>query len=821
LSGLSTMQQWRGLSEAEVLRRRAAGEGNLAVTSTSRTYWEIVRQNVFDFVNTILFVLGVTLAALGRPGDALVSVGIVLANSLVGVVQEVRTKRALDRIALLTRPTATVIRDGGEQSVDPSAVVRGDVLKVSSGDQVVVDGRVLTEGFVDFDESLLTGEASPVTKQAGSTVYSGSFCVSGQAYYEATAVGAASLANRLTTDARAFRREYTPLQREINLVIRVVLLIAAFLEILTVVDAAISRLPVVETVSMSVVVLGIVPNGLVLAIAVAYGAAAIRMSGQGILVGQANAIEALSHVDVLCLDKTGTLTTGRFQLAEVYPLGIALADLQHQLGAFAASVSAPNRTITAIRLAWPGSKVTGIAEMPFSSARRWSALVFDQPSLRGTYVLGAVEALESSLAPDLSRGDLIQAWTERGLRVLLLAVAPEPPGSNRAEVAVSLPANLVPLGLVGLADELRPEARQTLDAFAESGVQLKLISGDDPRTVAAVAHQVGLASGLAAVSGDSLSGRSEIEWESTVEVASIFGRVSPEQKRELIRALRRRGHDVAMIGDGVNDVLALKQANLGIALESGSPAARAVADLILLNDSFGALPRAVREGQRIRNGMHDILKLFLTRVLAIGLLLVGTGIVGTFPLGPKQNALLTLLTVGIPSVALAAWARPGPAAEPPALRRVFHFVFPAAVTLALVELGVHLLAYLSVEHGVISAIDEAAAGSPAVVIAQGAVTAVGILGGLLLVVFVQPPSAAWVGGDKLSGDWRPALLALGIGVVYGIIVVVPALRSFFGLPFLGSLAYLFLAFTTALWALAIRGLWRTRLFERYLGVDWD
>ncbi|HLZ09207.1 MAG TPA: HAD-IC family P-type ATPase, partial [Chloroflexota bacterium] len=370
---------------------------------------------------------------------------------------------------------------------------------------------------------LLTGESRPVTKYLGTSVYAGSFCVAGQAYYEATAVGATSLANRLAAGARAFRREYTPLQREINLVIRVVLLTAGFLGILIVVDVAINRLAVVETVSMSVVVLGIVPNGLVLAIAVAYGAAAIRLSGKGILVGQANAIEALSHIDVLCLDKTGTLTTGRFQLAELHPLGIALADLTQQLGIFAASVSAPNRTIAAIREACPASKPSTLAEIPFTSERRWSAVVFDHPSPCGIYVLGAVEALASSLAPNAGRDDLIQTWAGRGLRVLLLAFAPEPMGWDTGNVAVNLPTHLVALGLVGLADELRPEARQTLDAFAASGVQVKLISGDDPRTVAALARQVGLAPGLRAVSGDSLSGRAEVEGESIVDETTVFG----------------------------------------------------------------------------------------------------------------------------------------------------------------------------------------------------------------------------------------------------------------------------------------------------------
>jgi cation-transporting ATPase E len=256
-------------------------------------------------------------------------------------------------------------------------------------------------------------------------------------------------------------------------------------------------------------------------------------------------------------------------------------------------------------------------------------------------------------------------------------------------------------------------------------------------------------------------------------------------------------------------------------LPRGAPAARAVADLVLLDDAFGSLPRAVREGRRIRNGMHDILKLFLTRVMTMGLLLVGTGMVGAFPLGPKHNALLTLLTVGIPSVALAAWARPDLAVRPAGLRGVFHFVLPAAVTLALVELGVHLVAYLSVANALAPTLGEATAQAQATAVAQSAVTSVGILCGLLLVVFVEPPSEVWVGGDQLSGDWRPGLLALGLLLGYATLLAVPALRAFFTLVPLDGLAYVLLVVTAALWALVVRWLWRTRLFERFLGVDWD
>jgi cation-transporting ATPase E len=810
---------FRGLSDEEVARRRAAGEGNVISISTSRPYYDIVRENVFNFVNTVLFVLGIVLVALGRPGDALISVGVVLANSLVGVVQEVRAKQTLDRIALLSRPTATVLRAGRELTVDPSAVVRGDVLCISTGEQVVADGRVIGDSALEIDESLLTGESKPVTKRVGDLLYSGSFCVAGQSWYAATAVGTESLVYHLTASARAFRREYTPLQRQINLIIRVVLLLAIFLEILTVVGAAINRLPVVETVSMSVVVLGIVPNGLVLAIAVAYGAAAVRIAGHGILVEQANAVESLSHADVLCLDKTGTLTTGRFQLRELHACGIGLADLERQLGAFAASVSAPNPTIAAIGRAYSGRPATVQAEVPFSSARRWSALALDEGSSVGFFVLGASDALEASLDPDVTRQSLVGAWTEQGLRVLLFAYQPDLAACRQGEGSPSLPARLIPLGLIGLADELRNETELTLAAFAETGVQLKIISGDDPRTVTALARQVGCGPEVEAHDGSELVGVSSGRLAALVEEGAIFGRIAPEQKRDLIFALQRQGHQVAMIGDGVNDVPALKQANLGIALGSGSPAARAVADLVLLDDSFASLPKAVREGQRVRNGMTDILKLFLTRVLSMALLLIGTGIVGEFPLGPKHNALLTLLTVGIPSIALAAWARPGPALRPSALRQMLHFVLPAALTLTIVELGVHLAAYLMVDSVLTPTLGDSAAEIQAIATAQSAVTTVGILSGLLLLVFVEPPLELWVGGDRLSDDWRPGFLALGLLVAYGGVLCVPALRAFFSLAPLSGFAYLLLGVIVIAWAVALRWIWRSRLLERFLELE--
>lgn len=816
------MAELRGLSEQEAAARRARGLGNKVPLRTSRTYGEILRENVFTFLNNVLFILGAALALLGRVSDALVSVGVVLVNVLVSVVQEVRAKRTLDRIALLTRPRATVIRDGRERELDPGEIVVGDLLVVHPGDQIVVDGRVVGEGAMDVDESLLTGESDLVPKREGDPVYSGSFCVSGSACYQAEKVGAQSLASQLTAGARAFRRVSTPLQREINLVIRVILLVAIYVELLLAIDAVLDAAGLVASVQIAVVVAGLVPQGLILATAVAYAAGAVRIAGRGALVQQANAIESLSHVDVLCLDKTGTLTANRLRLHAVAPLQGDEATLRRALGLVAASTAAPNRTTEAIAAACPGQARRPRAEVPFSSARKWSALAFAEGEVRGVYVLGAPEVLQPLLGPGADLGPRLEEWTASGLRVLLLAHHPDPE-ALRVDAGVPMPSpGLVPLGLVSFADELRPEARETLARFAEAGVRLKVISGDNPRTVAALARQAGLAGDLQLVSGQDLASMAPPQFAAAAEAATIFGRITPQQKEQLVRALRGQGHHVAMIGDGVNDVLSLKQADLAIAMASGSQATRAVADIVLLDDSFAVLPAAVREGQRILAGMQDILKLFLTRVLYETLLILSIAVVGGFPYTPKQAALLTLLTVGIPTLALAAWARPSPPRRGGLVRSLLHFVLPASLTLALVGLGIYL-AYLV---PTMQALQAAAPGigareamAQALPVAQSALTTVTVLGGLLLIPLVEPPSPAWVGGDRLSGDPRPAWLAALLALAYLAMAAFPPLRQFADLAPLRSLDYLLLAGVVVLWGLALRFTWRARLLDRVLGTD--
>src|SRR2546427_1696332 len=436
----------RGLSQEEAATRRAQRLGNIMPVKSSRSYAQIVRENVFNPINDLLYVLGIALVALGRVSDALVSVGVVLLNVAVSVIQEVRAKRVLDQIALLTRPRTTVIRTGQEQSVDPGDIVKGDVLLVRPGDQIVVDGPVLSTERVDVDESLLTGESDLIEKRPGDQLYSGSFCVNGSAFYQAEKVGAQSVAYGLAAGARAFRRVYTPLQREINLVIRVLLLFALFFELLLLLGALARQIPTVETLKMAVVIIGLVPNGLFLSISVAYALGAVRIAGQGALVQQANSVESLSNVDVLCMDKTGTLTTNALRLERAHPLGIEESELRRLLGDYVASGSVGNTTSAAIGAACPGQAHHVREELPFSSAYKWSGLVMDDEAVRGTYILGAVEIL----APALRAGSDLQAMVEQesaqGLRVLLFTSVPELVPLRNADDQPTLPHGLIPLG---------------------------------------------------------------------------------------------------------------------------------------------------------------------------------------------------------------------------------------------------------------------------------------------------------------------------------------------------------------------------------------
>ncbi|HEX8730780.1 MAG TPA: HAD-IC family P-type ATPase [Ktedonobacterales bacterium] len=818
----------RGLTTAEAQARRARGEGNTASAPTSRSYRQIIVENVFTFINLALFGLGISLALLGRFLDALISTGVISLNIVVSLVQEIRAKRTLDRIALLARPTATVLRDGEERTLSPDELALGDTLKIEPGDQIVVDGRLLSEHPLTVDESLLTGEADPIPKQRGDTLYSGSYCVTGEGYYLAERVGAQSFMNQMTTSARAFRRTLTPLQREIHLVVRIALLIVIYMEFLLVITSIARDINLADSVENSTIVAGLVPNGLFLSIAVAYALGAVRILRYGALVQQSNAIESLSHVDVLCFDKTGTLTTNQLAVADAHPLaGTTQAELEAALGAFAASVSGGNRTSEAIAARWPTEPHAVAGAIPFSSARKWSALAFAAGEPRGVLALGAPETLLPYLAAGGDRASA--AWrsiaavaeplTQRGLRVLLLAQSPEPQPLEDLGDASTLPTGLQPLGLVSLSDELRPEAREALSAFVQAGVSPKIISGDNAGTVAALARQAGLPADALLVEGADLEKLSDEALGMTAESATIFGRITPHQKERIIRALRQRGHYVAMIGDGVNDVLSLKQADLGIAMRSGSQATRGVADLVLMQDSFAVLAPAALEGQRILNGMQDILRLFLARISTVGLVIMSGLIVGVFPLELRQGSLVTLFSVGVPTILLAFWARPG--AIPPGrlVRRLLHFILPPALLTAILGLGLFMGVYaLRVAPATIAS---ASVGDDTLglLAAQTALTTFIVFSGLLLVIFVEPPTEWWVGASKLGGDWRPTWLALGLLAAFALISLIPPLRDLFSLSALQPREYALIVGASAVWLFLVRWVWRSQALSRYLGME--
>lgn len=800
--------------------------GNVVPPATGRTYLQIVRENVFVFVNNLMYVLGALLILLGRYTDALVSVSVVLTNAVVGVVQEVRAKRELDKIALLTRPRATVIRDGEETEVLPDDLVLGDLLVIRPGDQIVLDGYV-RDGDAQVDESLLTGESDLVRKGEGAEVYSGSFCVTGVLTYQATKVGKDSLAYQITAGARAFRRVLTPLQRQINLAIRMILGIVVLFQLLVVISAVLEDLPFVDSVRMSVVVAGLIPNGLFVAVAIAYALGAVRMAGRGALVQQANSVESLSNVTVLCLDKTGTLTANRINLDEIVPgTGFTQDQVEAILGDLAASTPDSNRTMEAVAARCSGQERTVTGRAPFTSARKWSGLVFDDPARRGTWVLGAPERiLAKTGTPDDIAGQMTE-WAERGMRVLALAGTEEAvpfPTDDSGEPV--LPDGLRLAAMLVMSDALRDEAKATLELFKDTGIKIKVISGDNPSTVAALARQAGMGPDIKLVSGPELRGMSPVELEAAATEGTIFGRIEPDQKEALVDALRRRGWYVAMIGDGVNDVLSLKKANLGIAMESGSQAARAVAGMILLKDSFAALPHAFREGQRILNGMEDTLKIFLLRILYLSMVIVASLVIGGFPLSPTQSSLVALLTVGIPAVALTAWAQPGPPAREGLLRSILAFIVPGALIMALIGVGVYL-GYLitSAEPAITAAI--LAGNNPDLFddilrVTQTAVATFSILAGIIALLLVDAPV---VRGGSQPGEppvrVRNVILAAGLLGLFALIQAIPAFgQGIFNMAPLAIQDYLILGGLAVLWGVLTLLTLKVKAFDRFFLLD--
>ncbi len=638
-----------GLTDAEVAQRVADGKTNDVPTRAARTVSEIVRANVFTRINAILGVLFVIVLATGSLINGLFGL-LIIANSGIGIIQEIRAKQTLDKLAIVGQAKPLVRREGATRELLPSEVVLDDIIELGPGDQIVVDGVVVEDANLEVDESLLTGEADPMAKDAGDPVMSGSFVVAGSGAYRATRVGREAYAAKLAEEASKFTLVKSELRSGINTILRFItyLLVPAGLLIIYTqlfTTGAGWRESVLRMVGALV---PMVPEGLVLLTSIAFAVGVIRLGRRQCLVQELPAIEGLARVDVVCADKTGTLTENGMRVADTKPL--TAADVGDVLASLAADDSRPNASMQAIAEAYdepPGWAATAIA--PFKSATKWSGVSYRD---HGNWVIGAPDVLLDPSSPIAEQAEQIGA---QGLRVLLLASGNVPVDHPDA------PGRITPVALVILEQRIRPDAHDTLDYFASQNVSIKVISGDNAVSVGAVASELGL-------EGKTLDARqlpdNPNELADTMDRYATFGRVRPDQKRAMVHALQSREHTVAMTGDGVNDVLALKDADIGVAMGAGSSASRAVAQIVLLDNKFATLPYVVAEGRRVIGNIERVSNLFLTKTVYSVLLAVLVGIAGVgskifhtdpllFPFQPIHVTITAWFTIGIPAFVLS------------------------------------------------------------------------------------------------------------------------------------------------------------------------
>ncbi|MGI9646074.1 MAG: HAD-IC family P-type ATPase [Ilumatobacteraceae bacterium] len=679
-------ETYAGLTSAEVAERRAAGLVNEVDERSSRSYGEIVRSHIFTRFNAIIAVLGGVIFAVGDPIDALFVIVAVL-NTVIGIVQESRAKRTLDSLRVLIAPTITVVRDGADVEIDASEIVADDLVRLSAGDQVPVDGVVIDVQALEVDESALTGEADPIPKHVEHEVRSGSAVVAGAASIVATGVGADAWVRGLEAQAKEFVLTKSELRSGVDQILRIVTWIIVPVSALLLWSQLRSGDDVSQALVSSVAgVVGLVPQGLVLLTSMALAVGIMRLARNNVVVQELYALEGLARIDVLCVDKTGTLTTGQFTVDEVTIVGGGDGDesLRAGLAAMAAAEVSPTASTRVIADHLgddPGW--TADQHVAFSSARKWSGTTF---AGHGTWLLGAPEVLLDAAVTGLDdeSAEGVDTAAADAKRVLLVARSDEPLGDEAV-----LPSGLRPVGYVVLAEELRSDAAEIMEYFRRQGVAVKIISGDNPDTVSAVGQRLGVrgaedAIDLRTLDDDELAG--------LVEDTTVFGRVLPEQKRALVDALQETGHTVAMTGDGVNDIPALKRADIGIAMDTATAATKAVSQLVLLDGRFDRLPDVVAEGRRVVANMERVSALFVTKTVYATLIALAIGFSGAiFPFLPRHMSLVSTFTIGIPAFILSFRAADAPC-KPGYLERVLRFAVPAGTVAAVVSLTTYWFA---------------------------------------------------------------------------------------------------------------------------------
>ena len=714
-----------GLTDEQVNERIEQGKVNADENPNTRTYKQIVRENTLTFFNFLNLVLLILVLMVGSYKNAFF-VGIIIINTLIGIAQEIRAKKTIDKLAILTAKKSIVIREGKKWTVPTEDLVLDDLVCLKTGDQVPADAKVL-EGSVEVNESLLTGESDNLPKNVGDELFSGSFVTSGEACCQIIHVGKDNYAAQITSEAKEFKRHNSELKNSLNAILKVISIIIVPLGALLFYKQyyIVENTFKASVVSMVAGVLGMIPEGLVLLTSVALTLGALVLANKKTLVQELYCIETLARVDTLCLDKTGTITEGTMCVGRVEPWSESLLrnltedkeepdeggmlqdqeiqpenaetqnpdtgsqteadqaeitdetavlqdihEIEDMMGNLMYVLKDQNATIDALRKRFPTkTSMTPEHIIPFSSDRKYSGAVFED---RGTYLMGAAQFLFPEGREEIL--EVCQKYAQEGLRVLTLA------HSSQMAEGTELPADLEPVALLLLTDVIREEAPDTLKFFDSQEVDLKVISGDDPVTVSAIAKRAGLKNAESYVDATTLE--TEEDLEEAVSKYSVFGRVTPQQKKEMVQALQKQGHTVAMTGDGVNDVLALKEADCSIAMAQGSDAAKNIANVVLLDSNFASMPHIVNQGRRVVNNIRTAASMFLIKTMFSVMLSLLTIFFGnTYPFEPIQMSLISACAVGIPTFLLAQ-ENNYDKIDHTFLRHVFLNAFPAAITIS-------------------------------------------------------------------------------------------------------------------------------------------
>ena len=744
----------QGLSAAEAQRR--LDELGPPREDTGRSVASIVAGNVFTLFNAIIGVFFILILSLGLFADAIFGF-IAIVNSAIGIRQEVKAKETLDALALLVAPRAKVIRDGRQVELHADEVVPGDIVRVEPGGQLGADGRVVGSRGRTLDESMGPGASAGIPPRAGAELLSGAFCLAGSGYYELEAVRERSHAAKIAGEAREFRHPPSPLQEEVNQVLQattIAMVPLAVVLLLALSARSIGFQEAAQTATAGLITM--IPEGLVLLMSVTLAVAAVRLARMDTLVQQISATEALAAVDTICVDKTGTLTDGTLDLVSVEVADPQRPGAAHEaLGRFAHSSGERNRTLQVIADRYPGRAEPVVAEVPFSSAWKWSGVTLDGSDGARSYVMGAPDVLASAGALQLSPAlqNTLESHTRAGRRVVAFG---EAAGGLPPNPASAPPPPLQPRALVVLEERLRPDAAETIEFMRDQEVDLKLISGDARSTVTGVVEGPQLP--------DDRSGLAQ-----AAEHNTIFCRITPAQKKGLVGALAERGRFTAMIGDGVNDVPALKQARLAVAMGSGSQITKGVGDIVLLKDQFSMLPRAVAEGRRIARNIHRLGRLYLTKSVYAAVLITVTAIFGfTFPFLPRHLTVAALLTIGIPSFVLALAPSEGPLYRGRLLKALAAFAVPAGAAMAVAS----LLSFFLVDNVFGGSLDEGR---------TAATTTLIVLGLCFILLLERGP-----GREHITIQSYMLAMVAGLGALYALILAAGPVRDFFELELLSS-----------------------------------